>query len=172
MFKEAVKPKGRPKKKSKQVTFNKTALDRKAKQTKPKQKKRSQVKKTFIDDESDLPRTTRVRKPAMRNVLDLGADDKEILNEEMDISSEDSGSFKPNEESSDNEGSEDETTFNKSKSKPKCDKCARLILKFCDLTEYGFCFEPLHEKCYKNGGCRRCTVEDEFYWCNFVILLI
>ena len=81
----------------------------------------------------------------------------------MDISSEDSGSFKPSEESGGKEGSDDEVAFNKSKSKPKCDKCSRLILKFSDLTECDLCFEPLHEKCYKKGGCRRCIVEDEFY---------
>ena len=165
-FKESIKPKGRPKKKKTQVSFNKTALDRKVKKDKPKQSqgmKKSKVKKNFIDDDSDLPRTSRLRKPVMRNVTDLPLGDEEILDDEMDISSEDSGSFKPSEESGGSQSSLDEVTFHDSKLKPKCDKCFKMILKFSDMTECDLCFEPLHEKCYKNGGCRRCRVEDEFY---------
>ena len=88
---------------------------------------------------------------------------EEIFEEDMDISSEDSGSFKPNDESGGSEGSIDEVVYNKSKLKLNCDKCFKSIFKFSDKTECDLCFEPLHEKCYQKGGCRRCIVEDEFY---------
>ena len=164
-FKEAVKPKGRPKKKSKQVSFNKTSLDRRVKTTKPKQKRKSMKRKDFIDDErdqesqDDLTGTKRARKPSKKVVP---VDDEEGTLEE-DLDSEDS--FKPNEEepSDDDEDSDHEVTFTKSSRKPNCDKCGRKILKFCELTHCPLCFEPLHEKCYMNGGCRRCICEDEFY---------
>ena len=55
-MKEQVKTKGRPKKSSKQLTFNKTAADRKAAKAavKPKNKKPNRAKKpAFINDESD-----------------------------------------------------------------------------------------------------------------------
>ena len=51
LFKEAVKTKGRPKHKTRQVTFNRTALDRQPKSKKVKQSSKS-VRQDFIDDNS------------------------------------------------------------------------------------------------------------------------
>ena len=87
-----------------------------------------------------------------------------IEDNDEDLFSEDSVSFKPeSDEVIESGDSDDEVTFKKSSRKPKCDKCGRNILKFCDLQECDLCFEPLHVKCFKKGGCRRCVVEDEFY---------
>ena len=159
-FKEAVKPKGRPKKKSKQVTFNKTSLDRGTRASKPAVRKPVK-RKDFVEEVNDLvSRPKRARKSAEKStegVVDIFGD------EDDDIMSDDSGSYKPDNEALESgEHLQDEDSFNKLSKKPKCDKCGRNILKFSELTECDLCFEPIHEDCLK-AGCRRCVVEDEFY---------
>ena len=159
-FKEAVKPKGRPKKKSKQVTFNKTSLDRGTRASKPAVRKPVK-RKDFVEEVNDLvSRPKRARKSAKKStegVVDIFGD------EDDDIMSDDSGSYKPDNEALESgEHLQDEDAFNKLSKKPKCDKCGRNILKFSELTECDLCFEPIHEDCLK-AGCRRCVVEDEFY---------
>ena len=46
--------KGRPKKKTNQVTFNKTALDRKGDVWKMKLKKKCRQKESFVEDEDEV----------------------------------------------------------------------------------------------------------------------
>ena len=168
-FKESVKPKGRPKKKSKQVSFNKTSIDRKTVKNKSKLKRKSVKRMDFIDDDNDKEnndgsgRSKRVRKPVKKSAH-VNDDYRAVEDNDEDVSSEDSGSFKPDsDEVIESEDSDDEVTFKRSSRKPKCDKCGQNILNFCDLQECDLCFEPLHVKCFKKGGCRRCVVEDEFY---------
>ena len=52
-FKEALVTKGRPKRRTKQFCFNKTAADRKNKGKKVIKKKRKNTKKDFMEEESD-----------------------------------------------------------------------------------------------------------------------
>ena len=123
-------------------------------------------RKDFINEvndsetQDDLARPKRSRKPVNKSredVEDMSGD------EDIDLSSDDSGSYKPDEAGESDEHIDGEVAFNNKSQKPKCDKCGRNILKFSELTECNLCFEPLHENCYRTGGCRRCVVEDEFY---------
>ena len=85
IFKEAVKCRGRPKKKSKQVSFNRTALDRKRKPKKKvsssKKLKSGKVSKDqdFIDDDE-----TTASSDAEESIEDVCDEEKDELSEEED----------------------------------------------------------------------------------------
>ena len=83
-MKEKVKTRGRPKRSSKQLTFNKNAADRKkdelSKKDKTKKSKKTSKEKEFIDEESDEDETEDEEEPEYQDE----SDDEECEDEELD----------------------------------------------------------------------------------------
>ena len=87
---EKVKTKGRPKKSSKQLSFNKTAADRKAAKASVKRKNRKQkrVKETaFINDESDDKDLELEEEETEADDIDTNSDEDED-DEEIEVNDE------------------------------------------------------------------------------------
>ena len=170
VFKESIKTRGRPKKKSKQVTFNKTALDRKqnkrvASSRKVKPKLKTSKKDDFIDDEVS---NSEDEESGAGDEKDGETDvsDEKDESHEMDVEdeSDDSDVEDEQEKSSGDDSSPDfdnEVAFSESTKKPNCDKCKKDIVNYIDLTYCTHCMYTIHVKCLKNGGCRTC-IEEEF----------
>jgi hypothetical protein len=140
-FKESLKTKGRPKKKKgTQVTFNKTALDRKAR---PKPKGRKKVAK----------------KPKIDFIDDTGEpedEDEESFSDSSDSDSESNASDAYVDIESDDK-SDSELSLPDS----KCNKCEVEIEDFDNIFICSSCLSKIHIECYKDGGCKHCEFDGD-----------
>ena len=139
-FKESLKTKGRPKKKKgTQVTFNKTALDRKAR-PKPKGSKKvaKKPKTDFIDDTGEPEDED---EESFSDGTDSGESD--ASDAEVDIDSDDK--------------SDSELSLTDS----KCNKCEEEIEDFDNIFICSSCLSKVHIECYKDGGCKHCAFDGD-----------
>lgn len=153
IMKERVKTKGRPKGKSKQITFNKTAHDKKQKKPVVINKRRKKSKPDFIDErdnisasESEKSVIITKKKPNLITV-----DDILDYNDEMDIS--DPGSL---ELGSDCESFTEEEVFYSTTHRPVCSVCSHAIEEFIDLKHCKECKKDTHNVCCENFVCNTC----------------
>ena len=162
-MKEKVKCKGRPKGKSKQLTFNKTAYDRKnivktPKVNKVKESKVNKRKKAtpadFIDDPNDASDASehslvfKKKKPQSTKKQDQ---DEESMSEYSDP-----GSLHLD---SDGDSFDEEEHFYATTHRPVCFICYQDVEEFQDLAQCQYCEKECHQTCYESPGCENCIVE-------------
>ena len=160
MMKERLKTKGRPKRKSKQLTFNKTAADRKLKKPRkanPKSAtKKSKKRKDYIEDES----TSEELEDIADLMDDESGDDCEELSGERSFEDDESGRFEVNDEFFGDEGDEgdEEITFNNNMIvQKKCFICKLRIANPEQMLECYLCSREAHAECYIKYKCKDCA---------------
>ena len=141
LFKQGLKTKGRPKKKSKQFSFNKTAADRKAAPKKAKVKKQATKKATPKDDfieDSDVEEDGLAFQPDDDSDDDLDMEPNDDSDDEMTEASLDS-----------------EVSF-------RCSICGESISPLYQPPSCPSCKSIFHENCEVDYGCPNCSIQDEF----------
>ena len=133
LFKQSLKTKGRPKKKSKQFSFNKTAVDRK----------------------NALPKKAKVKKQASKKAThkDYFIDDSESSDDE-----EDDLAFEPDDDSDDDmtkASLDSEVSF-------QCSICGKSISPLYRPPSCPCCKTIFHENCEVDYGCPKCSIQHEF----------
>ena len=163
-FKEAVKTRGRPKRKSRQVTFNKTAIDKKSKLKRPKQSSKK-AKVGFIDDDSDEnPPDEDSDENSPDEYSDENPPDEDSESEVntgsgSDVEDSDSAGLElPSDDANEDANDYSEVEFNEVSKKPKCDHCDEEIENFSNLVQCSNikCRKSFHTNCFDDGGCSYC----------------
>ena len=139
-MKEKVKTKGRPKGKSKQLTFNKTAHDRREKTAKPKGTKNKKTKPDFIDDDNGSASEKSEHSVVLtRKKVKTRATVNEANDEESDLES-----FHLE---SDGDSFNEEECFYSTTTRPICFICNQAIEEFVELSKCEECRKNCHSAC-------------------------
>ena len=139
-MKEKVKTRGRPKRKTKQLTFNKTAVDRKSKKI---------VKKTVRS--SKKPK----KKESTDFIDDSGEEDGD-LSLDLDEEEDDKDAISSSEEEDFMDESSGEVTFNNNCSKV-CFICHTMMTDPEQIIDCSWCNREAHVNCYMIAKCEDCA---------------
>ena len=152
-MKERVKTKGRPKGKSKQITFNKTAHDKKKQKNPEVINKRKKSKPDLIDDRNDVSDCESEQSVIFSKKLHKLATVNDILQDEEETDLSDTGSLQLE---SDLESFTAEDAFYSTTYRPVCSVCDEAIEEFSEFDQCKDCKKDCHITCYQKRVCLGC----------------